>query len=265
MTTIATRSMLEKMHDGQAVFGLTTRVVRGAEAVRVARASGHDFVRIDTQHSLVDLESIGRSALAGLAETFPTIVRVRELNDPNVGVILDSGIGGVIFPNIDDADQAARAVELTRFAPLGKRSYGGTYPHFGYESVSVVEAMETLNVSTLLACMIESTQALDDIEHIAAVPGIDVLHLGMSDLLISAGRPGRYDDPLIAEALYRIGEVARANGLLLGCGGAPTVEHQLMAIDHGATFLTTRADTNLIVSAGRRWLDEISEGRHSRG
>jgi 2-keto-3-deoxy-L-rhamnonate aldolase RhmA len=242
------------MREGQPALGLTTRMARGAEAVRIARASGHDFVRIDTQHAAFGLETVAQIAQAGLAEHYPTVVRVRGLADPNAAVLLDAGIGGIIFPDIDDATQAAAAVSLTRFPPIGERSYGGSYAHFDYENVAPADAMVQLNQSTLLACMIESRSALENVEHIAAVPGIDVIHLGMSDLLASMGRPGDYDHPSLMSALDRIVSAAANNGILVGCGGAPTVEHQAMVIEHGARFVTTRADANFVIAGAREWL-----------
>jgi staphyloferrin B biosynthesis citrate synthase len=249
--------VLTRMRAGQPALGLTTRLLTGADAIRIARASGHDFLRIDTQHALFDLEAMKQTALAGLGERFGTVVRVRSIHDPDAAVLLDAGIGGLVFPNIDTEEQARQAVRVAKFPPLGERSYGGSYPHFDYANVSPGEAMAQLNQSTLVACMIESSSGLDRVEAIASVPGVDVIHLGMSDLLISMGKAGDYDDPVVEMALRRIVDAVGEAGNFAGCGGAPSVDHQAAAITAGARFVTTRADANFLLSGAAAWLDRL--------
>jgi staphyloferrin B biosynthesis citrate synthase len=256
--------ILNMMRADQPALGLTTRLLTGAEAVRIARASGHDFLRVDTQHAVFDLEAIKQTALAGLGEGFGTVVRVRGIADPDAAVMLDAGIGGLVFPNIDSAEQARQAVRIAKFPPFGERSYGGSYPHFDYEAVAPGEAMRQLNQSTLVACMIESSEGLDEVEAIASVPGVDVVHLGMSDLLISMGKAGRYDDPVVEVAMQRIVDAVGKAGTFAGCGGAPSVEHQAAAIAAGARFVTTRADANFLLAGAASWLDQVRSALSGR-
>lgn len=252
-----TNPVADRMRSGLPALGLTLRIAGTPEMVRVARASGHHFVRIDTQHSTFDLETIAAIAGAGLSAGFGTVVRASAPDDPAVGLILDTGIGGVIYPDIDGAEQARDAVALARFPPRGNRSYGGSYPHFDYRSTPVEQSMADIDAATLVGCMIESTTGLENVTDIAAVPGIDLLHLGMSDLLISMGRPGAYDDPAVWEALDRIVAVATEHGLFVGCGGAPTPEHQAEAIRRGALLVTTKADVNFTLAAATSWVEKV--------
>jgi 2-keto-3-deoxy-L-rhamnonate aldolase RhmA len=251
--------ILERMRSGRPALGLTARLVSSIEIVRIARATGHHFLRIDTQHAAFDLETMAGIAGAGLLADFGTLVRAQRRDDPTVAMALDLGIGGVVFPDIENVEQARLAASLARFPPLGQRSYGGSYPHFDYRSVPVGEATSALDSFTLVGCMVESGSGVENAAAIASVPCVDLIHLGMSDLLISLGHPGEYDHPALWEALDRLVSIGAETGVFVGCGGAPSVEHQAEAIRRGALLVTTKADVNFLSAAATTWVADLTE------
>jgi 2-keto-3-deoxy-L-rhamnonate aldolase RhmA len=251
--------ILLRMGQGLPALGLTVRIVTNSEVVRIARATGHHFLRIDTQHAPFDLETITGIAGAGLSLGFGTVARVRGVDDPDLGLILDAGIGGLVFPDVDNVDKAREAVSVSRFPPLGSRSYGGTYPHFDYAPLPVAEAMDRLDRATLIGCMIEGREGLENLEEISAVDGVDLLHLGMSDMLIALGRPGEYEHPEIWSILDRMVQLATAHGKFVGCGGVPTVALQAEAIRRGARLVTTRADINFLATGAAGWARDLTD------
>src|SRR4029077_3199072 len=131
---------------------------------RIAKATGHDFLFMDTQHSLFSLETIGHVALTALGVGLAPFVRVRGCDDPDVSLILDNGCTGIVFPDINTAAQAKRAVDACKFAPIGKRSVVGGYPIFDYRPIPVDESVKLLNGSTLVICMIETREGLKNVE-----------------------------------------------------------------------------------------------------
>ena len=92
------------------------------------------------------------------------------------------------------------------------------------------ELMARLNETTLVVCMIETVEGLANVEAIAAVPGIDVLHVGSNDLLADMGKPGQFDCPEIVAAQARVIKAAHANGIFAGCGGNRDVGRQAGAL-----------------------------------
>ena len=120
-------------------------------------------------------------------------MRVRSVNDPDVSLLLDNGVTGIVFPDVATAADARKAVDTCKFAPLGRRSVSGGYPHFDYRSVPVAQAVPRSNDVCLLVCMIETVEGMTNLESIAAVDGVDVLHLGSNDLLANMGKPGQFD------------------------------------------------------------------------
>jgi 2-keto-3-deoxy-L-rhamnonate aldolase RhmA len=247
----------ETLRAGGVALGMTVRLGRSPDIARIAKASGHEFVFIDTQHSIYDLETIAAIAHTALAIGVAPLVRVRGIADPDVSLLLDNGVTGIIYPDVANADTARRAVDTCKFAPLGKRSVVGGYPHFDYRPVPLTEGVPQLNDACLLVCMIETTQGLDNVEEIAAVEGVDVLHVGSNDLLVDMGKPGRFDDPAIIAAQDRVIAAAKAHGKFAGIGGNRDVARQAAAVRRGAQFVTTQTDIALLTGAAREWTQGV--------
>ncbi|MBX9697829.1 MAG: aldolase, partial [Acetobacteraceae bacterium] len=189
--TIPVNPVKARIAAGGAALGLGVRLVRSAEIARVARASGHDFLFLDLQHSLFNLETLGHIAQAALALGVAPVARVRSVRDPDVQALLDNGITGIVYPDVNTEADARAAVAAVRFGPVGRRSVTGGYPYFDFRAVPPAQALPAVEDATLLACMIETREGVRNVDAIAAVPGIDVIHMGMNDLLTDMGKPGR--------------------------------------------------------------------------
>ena len=242
-----------KMRSGQAAFGLSVRLARSPDIARVAKATGHDFLFIDVQHSIFNLESIAAIAQTALAIDVSPLVRVRSVEDPDVPLLLDNGVAGIVFPDVNNAAEARRAVDRCRFPPIGRRSVSGGYPQFDSRAVPVTRATASLDAATLVVCMVETAEGLNNLEEICAVPGVDVVHIGANDLLVSLGKPGQFDDPIVVEAMDRaIAATAKNNGFA-GCGGNRDVARQAASVKRGVRFLTTQSDIGFLAAAANQW------------
>jgi len=93
--------VIARMRAGEVALGMIVRLARSGDAVRLAKASGHDFIFIDAQHSLFSLETIGHIAQAALGSSVAVLVRARNCDDPDVPRMLDNGVAGIVFPDID--------------------------------------------------------------------------------------------------------------------------------------------------------------------
>ncbi|MGE0860088.1 MAG: HpcH/HpaI aldolase/citrate lyase family protein [Gammaproteobacteria bacterium] len=179
-------------------------------AEMLARA-GFDWVLIDMQHGCMDYETaVGMIRAIDLGGVTP-LVRV-PWNEPGIiGRMLDAGAMGVVVPMIQDADDARRAVDACLYPPAGRRSFGpirvGTRDGAGY--------FASANERVAVIPMIETADALANVEAIAAVPGVDALFVGPFDLSIALGLPPGDNDgePLFDAALARIGAAAKQAGI----------------------------------------------------
>lgn len=261
MTTaepILTNPVLETMRAGRAAFGLSVRIVRGVEIARIARASGHQFLFIDGQHGVFNAETIANTANAALALGVAPMARVKSLADPETPVLLDNGVSGIIFPDINTPEEARRAVDICRYPPIGRRSVGANFPQYDGRAVPASVAVPAINASTVVCVMVETARGLANLEAIAAVPGIDVVHIGTNDLMADLGKPGQLDDPAVSDALDRAIAACRAAGNFAGCGGIRDTAKQAHWIKRGIRFLTTQTDIALLHAGARAWIDGVN-------
>jgi 2-keto-3-deoxy-L-rhamnonate aldolase RhmA len=255
----------QRMLDGDVALGISVRMVRSVDIVGIAEATGHDFLFIDVQHSVFTVETIATLGLTAQAAGLAAIVRVRGVGDPDVSLLLDNGVSGIVFPNVATAAEAQAAVESARFPPLGRRTVTGTYPHYGYRSVPLHHAIPAMDAATLVVVMIESPEGLDNVEAIAAVDGVDVVLIGTNDMLFAMGKPGQFDDPEIQLAIDRTIAAATAHGKFAGCGGNRDVARQVDVLKRGVRFLTTQTDIGFLAAGARRWVDGLREGWQPAG
>ena len=158
--------------------------IPGAElAAQVARA-GFEAVAIDLQHSTIDMGDAAKMTNAINAVGVPVILRVRW-NDPGIiGAALDMGAAAVIAPMTNSVAQVEALVKAAKYPPVGQRSWGG-YTMLQAAGVTAGEYLKEANSQTLVFAMIETQEALDNLDAIAAVPGLDGLFVGPSDLSIA--------------------------------------------------------------------------------
>ena len=147
------------------------------------------------------------------------LVRVPALDASLIGRVLDGGALGIIAPQVESAADAARVVACCRHPPRGRRSYAGGQAALGYRDLPQAEAMAALDASVLTAVMIESRNALDAVEAIASVDGLDLLFIGAHDLAADLGLAGQWDHPALRLALARIRQACLDAGKALGLGG----------------------------------------------
>jgi 2-keto-3-deoxy-L-rhamnonate aldolase RhmA len=251
--------VMDRMQAGQPALGMTVRMGRSGEIVRIAKATGHDFIFIDVQHSLFNLETVGHMAQVALSCGIAPMVRVRSVADPNVSLYLDNGVTGIIFPDVNTVADAQRGVDAAKFAPVGKRSVCGGYPHFDYRAVPLAQSLPALNAAAMVVCMIETVEGLNNVEAIAAVTGVDVIHVGSNDLLVNMGKPGQFDDPEIVAAQERAIAAARAHGKFAGIGGNRDVERQAAAVRKGCLYVTTQTDIGFLTAAAGQWTKGVRD------
>lgn len=249
----------ERMKSGGVAFGLTVRLVRSDEVARIAKVTGHDFVMIDCQHSVFNLETIFSIANTALGCGVSPMVRVRSVHDRNVSVLLDNNVTGIIFPDVNSAEEAKLAVSTCKFPPVGRRSVAGVYPIFDYQPVPTARVTEILNENTLVVCMIETQEGLDNVDEIAAVDGVDVIHVGSNDLMLSLGRPGEFGSPVHMAAMERVIAAGKAHGKWVGFGGDRNVERQVKFMQDGVQFATTQSDFAYLIADASRTTAELRD------
>jgi 2-keto-3-deoxy-L-rhamnonate aldolase RhmA len=186
---------------------------------RVTDALGDsvDFIWIDLEHSLMSPEALGGHLLAARGRHVPVLVRVVAGETPFIKPVLDAGADGIIVPQVRSAAEVKRAVDDCRYPPVGTRGYGPRVPsNYGRDGGSAYVARA--NADVFAAVMIETREAVEAIDEIVAVPGLDSVVLGPMDLSASYGMLGDVEHPTVVAALEHVISRALAAGCLVGCG-----------------------------------------------
>src|SRR5205814_9558170 len=137
-----------------------------------------DWLFIDCEHNSMDPDTAAQIAAASLAVGITPVVRVPGYEHHHASRALDNGAHGIVFPHVDTAEQARRLADFCRFPPVGRRSMGGGLQQLGFAPMPVGDAARAANEETLVVVMLESPQAIENCDAIAAVPGVDALLIG---------------------------------------------------------------------------------------
>jgi 4-hydroxy-2-oxoheptanedioate aldolase len=242
------------LREGKAVFGCFVRYP-DPTLVEVVSYFGWDFLIFDGEHGTLEpreCESMVRSA--ELHDVTP-IVRVPANEEHVILRLMDTGALGCQVPWVQDAEAAERAVHSIKYGPRGSRGLAGVRAADYGERGSMGEYVRTANEQTLVIVQVESAYAVEHVEEIAAVPDVDVVFIGPTDLSNSLGLPGELGHPLVVEHLERTATAVLAAGKVLGVT-VPTVEGAVTWLERGARYVTTGIEP-LLGPATKGWLERV--------
>lgn len=218
---------------------------------------GWDTLTIDLQHGVVDYQAmIGMLQAISTTPTVP-IVRVPWLEPGILMKTLDAGAYAVICPMVNTRDDAARLVAWTTYAPRGTRSFGPVRALL----YGGADYPQQADATVVRFAMIETAQALDNLDAILSVEGLDAVYIGPSDLSLALGCKPTFDDvdPKVAQAIDHILGRARAHGLIAGIhNGTPEVA--LARAAKGFRFVTVGSDARLLAAGSQQILSRMRAG-----
>jgi 4-hydroxy-2-oxoheptanedioate aldolase len=251
-SALATARFKQRLDAGELQLGLWLTMASETSA-EIAAGAGFDWLLIDMEHSpngLVEVTRLLRT-LAG----YPICPIVRPpWNDAVIlKGLLDVGAAAFVIPMVQNADEAAAAVRAVRYPPRGVRGFGGTTRANSYtRNKSYLAGADD---GICLIAQVESRRALDNVEAIAAVDGVDAIFVGYADLAADLGHLGApgHEDVLGAsvDAIHRIRRCSRPAGFLTA-----DPEHQRLVVEAGARFVGVGSDAGLLVAATDRSFSE---------
>lgn len=183
---------------------------------KICEAAGLDFVLIDMEHGPLDIPQVARVIAWFKATGISPFVRVPASEYHFVARVMDAGAKGIMAPNVRTVEQARLLNDAMRYAPEGNRGLGLGASHNDFVRPDALAYMAEANRENLLICQIESTQALENLDQIADVDGVDCLWVGHMDLTQSMGIVGQLDHPDFLSALARVAHAARSRGKFAG-------------------------------------------------
>jgi 2-keto-3-deoxy-L-rhamnonate aldolase RhmA len=247
-------SLKKALAEGRPLVGATVTLPNVDSALALANA-GFDFLWIEMEHAPITLESLREMLLATRGAPAVPIARVPANEVWLAKRVLDAGSLGVVFPFTSTKELAERAVASCRYPPLGVRGFGPGLAMSRY-GLNAADYVRFANENVLVVVIVEQKEAVDNVEAIASVPGIDVLFVGVNDLSYSLGVSGRTTDPIVEEALVKILAAARRHGVAVGYPTGNPAEIT-KRIAQGFRFFQASSDVALLGSAARDMLGKV--------
>lgn len=244
--------VLKKIRSGSLALGFGVHQLRGSAAPLIAKAAGYDWLFIDAEHGTISPHDISQICLAALPAGVAPIVRVCAGALDEGTRVLDNGALGIVVPHVDTVEQARRLVDAFRYHPMGHRSSGGPPAQFGYRPPPALEAQRILNAELLVIPMIETPEAVENAEKIAAIDGIDALLIGTNDLCLEMGLAGQIGHERVQAAYRTVADACRRHNKVLGMGGVYDQELASRYIGMGARLVLSGSDHNLLLDAATR-------------
>ncbi len=244
----------ERLAKGELALGANPHLTRSPEIGRVYQACGYDWLFIDLEHSAHSVDSAGDLSLAALDQEITPLVRVGTINGPFINRVICNGAMGVIAAHVDTPEEAAEVVKHVKFAPDGEASVPAYFPQFRHADIGKDEAGRLMNETTLVVPMIESEIAVNNADAIAAIPGVDVLFIGGSDLTFDMGINGQYAHSRVKEAARTVVEATKKHGNHAGFGGPAFSDVGLWTeiIQMGYHFISCGSDLGFITAGARQ-------------
>lgn len=248
---IVKNSVKKRLQQGQLAAAFNVSRLRTVEIPQIAKACGFHWVFIDLEHSTMDLDTAGQVCAAALPTGVTPIVRVPEGDVNRAARILDAGAQGVVFPHVQNGDEARAFTRACRFPPIGTRSliYGG--PQLEYENLPADEVMAGVNDETLIVMMIETPEAVENVADIAGTDGVDIVLVGGSDLSATMGIPGQFQNPDFVAAVGKVIDATKAAGKWPGLGGIYDESIIPGFAERGMRFFLGGADMSFILAGGK--------------
>jgi 2-keto-3-deoxy-L-rhamnonate aldolase RhmA len=243
----------QRLAAGEHLVGTFIKTPTG-HAIEILGGLGFDFVVIDEEHAPFDRGSIDLALLAARAVGTAGIVRVAEPTASNILSMLDNGAVGVLVPHVSSVTKAREIADACRYRG-GKRGFSNTTRAGGYGGAGFWDHVEASDRGTAVVAMIEDPEALDEVEAIAAVEGIDAFFVGRGDLTVALGAPSM-EAPAVRSATERIIAAGRAGGKAVCVMTGSTADAAAMKA-LGATAFIVSSDQGFMRQAAAKALAEF--------
>jgi len=264
------KGVLQRLAQGEPVLSLGIRNARTAEIVRIARTAGFGVVWVDLEHSSISIDCAAQIIASAGDLGLEAWVRIPERDYGVIGRLLDGGATGIIAPRVETAEEAQKVVNAARFPPRGQRSQTALLPQTEYRRMSAAELMRSAERATTVHILIESAEGVRNADAMAAIDGVDVLHVGMNDLSVDLGHVDQLRHADMLDAGKRVIAAARGHGKLAVVGGSSDPALFVEFLTAGAVPLVFAAIDTDVLAAGLTqratdWAQRIHAWRQTQG
>lgn len=246
------------MRRGRRVYG-TLIVSTSPKWPEVVKDSGLDFVFIDTEHIPIGRETLSWMCRAYSAIGLPPIVRIPSPDPFEACKVLDGGACGIIAPYVETAEQVRELVGAVKLRPLKGKRLAEALGDPNSLGPSLKDYLDEFNSNNILAVNIESIPAIENLDQILSVPGLDAVIIGPHDLSVSMEVPEQYSDPAFDAAVRDIIQRARGSNVAAGIHFWESIEQEIEWVQAGANLIIHSGDISIFAQTLRKDLSKMRQ------
>lgn len=249
-------NLKKTLKEGQLVLGIMVSELRNPNLAYMFAQCGFDFFILDNEHGAYSPESVSDMVAAARGAGIPVIVRIPEIRRETILKPLDSGAAGLLVPQVHTAVQAKEIMVHAKYPPAGNRGVALRRAHSLYRKVDTVAYLKQANEDTFIAVQAESPMAIENLEEIAAVAGVDSIFVGPMDLSVSLGIPGQFTHPREVEAIDRVIDVCSTHKIVPGIMMFD-VNTLKPWVEKGMRFVAYGSDISLLADVAAKGVAEL--------
>lgn len=247
-----------KLRAGGVSFGTMVFEFVSPGLPRVLAEAGAEFVIFDTEHSWFGHEQLGYLIASTKATGMAPLVRVANIDYPLMARPMDMGAMGLMIPRVETRAQVETVIRAMKYPPVGERGVGLGLAHDDYTGGDVHAKLRSANHESLVIIQVETALAIENLEAMLSVPGVDVAWVGHFDLSVSLGIPGNFEHSRFVDAIERVVAVCGQHGIAPGVmGGSVAMAQEWMA--RGFRAIAYSGDVWLLQNALREGLRQLRE------
>ncbi len=246
------------LREGRVVLGACSISFASPPVAQIFGSAGFHFYYIDMEHGQTGYPELATICMASKLTGMVPIAGTTSVEDHLIARPLDAGAMGVIVPHVETAEQAAMAVRYSKYPPEGKRGVLTAGVHTEFAEPDCGELTAGQNREVLTAVKVESGLGIENIDAIAATPGLDAILIGRTDLSATIGIPGQIHHPDIRDSVERMLDAVKRHGI----AGGPhigSIEESLEWADKGATFMSYGYDGDMLMQASKQFVGGVRD------
>jgi len=253
------KELVGALHKGKRVYG-TLIISPSPKWITAIDGLDFDFIFIDTEHIPLDIHNVGWMCHGYRGLGMAPIVRIPEPDPYQASRVIDAGASGVIAPYVETAEQVIAMRGAVKLKPLKGKKLEDILAARSEPEPELADYLEKYNEDHVLIVNIESVPALEALDEILAVPGLDAVLIGPHDLTCNLGIPEQYEHPLFDKAVRQIISKARAKNVGAGIHFWPSVEQEISWAKAGLNMIIHHADMSLFRESMQKHLNKLREG-----
>jgi 2-dehydro-3-deoxyglucarate aldolase/4-hydroxy-2-oxoheptanedioate aldolase len=237
----------QKLNIGESLVGTMLNLVYNPDIARIYAEVGFDYFIIDCEHAAYSFREINHIVSVAKNGEIKVLVRIPQVDRAHVQRLLDIGVEGFMIPGVQSAETMAEVVRLAKFPPHGERGVGGGIVQ-DFRSVDIADWIQKRNEEIFVMAQIEHRFAVNNIDSILSVAGVDAVIFGPRDLSCDLGVLGQIDHPSVLECYETVYQSAERHSVAKGffCGG--DVSGMRWCMERGAQVLLWSGDVNALIA-----------------